>query len=365
MQADFPCTWIHGASDCRRNADPLIQVHQYDPDTFILRQNMCVHFEAPFLYLLFGRDKVFLQDTGATSAVDRFPLRPTVDRLISKWLSDRGRRSIELAVTHSHGHGDHVAADGQFADRPDTTTVPVGAAAVAGFFGITSWPDEVARYDLGGRVLGIVPLPGHTEDHIAVFDERTGILLTGDTLYPGNLFVQDWPSYKASISRLADYCQARKVSHVLGTHIEMTNCACVAYDSGSTYHPGEHELQLSVDHLGELHRALTAMGIIRCGRYTTTSSLCPELPEAPRLIDRAARRPPRPTPARADDHFRCQGGHAPERSMRNMPRPCVTHTRDSAIQNRSNTGQLVGPSFVGDQVAPPSSLVNSPTSVPA
>ncbi|MFI6849477.1 hypothetical protein OG535_39370 [Kitasatospora sp. NBC_00085] len=36
----------------------------------------------------------------------------------------------------------------------------------------------------------------------------------------------------------------------------------------------------------------------------------------------------------------------------------------SFIQNRSSTEQLVGPSLVGDQVAPASSLANRPTSVP-
>ena len=260
MQANFPCNWIHGSSNCGLNQDPLIQIHQYGPDTFILRQNMCVHFEAPFLYLLFGDEKVFLQDTGATSAADRFPLRTTVDRLIAKWLLDHGRASIELIVTHSHGHGDHVAADGQFADRPDTTIVPLGTAAVSDFFGITTWPEEIVHFDLAGRMLDIIPLPGHIADHIAVFDHQTGILLTGDTLYSGNLYVQDWASYKASIKRLVDYSRIHRISHVLGTHIEMTNCAGVAYDFQSTYHPGEHELQLSVEHLYELHRALTTMG---------------------------------------------------------------------------------------------------------
>jgi hypothetical protein len=51
--------------------------------------------------------------------------------------------------------------------------------------------------------------------------------------------------------------------------------------------------------------------------------------------------------------------------MRYSPRPCVTEMRVSPIQNRSSTEQLVGPSLVGDQVVPESSLANGPTSVPA
>jgi hypothetical protein len=34
------------------------------------------------------------------------------------------------------------------------------------------------------------------------------------------------------------------------------------------------------------------------------------------------------------------------------------------IQNSSSTEQFVGPSLVGDHVVPPSSLANTPTSVP-
>ena len=56
-------------------------------------------------------------------------------------------------------------------------------AAVSGCFGITNWPNQIAQYDLGGRVLDVVPLPGHEEAHIAVFDRDRGLLLTGDTLY--------------------------------------------------------------------------------------------------------------------------------------------------------------------------------------
>jgi glyoxylase-like metal-dependent hydrolase (beta-lactamase superfamily II) len=242
------------------NRDPLIQVHEYSPGTWILRQNMCVHYEAPFLYLLVGDQRAFLQDTGATSDVDRFPLRTTVDQLISKWPSSYGRKSFELVVTHSHGHGDHTAADPQFSDRPDTTLVPAGVSSVREFFGIESWPDDIVTFDLGGRELDIIPLPGHISDHIAVFDRQTGILLTGDTLYPGNLYIQNWQHFKESIRRLVDFAQTRTISHVLGTHIEMTNRAGIAFDFQSTYHPEEHELQLSVDHLSELDRALASMG---------------------------------------------------------------------------------------------------------
>ena len=50
--------------------------------------------------------------------------------------------------------------------------------------------------------------------------------------------------------------------------------------------------------------------------------------------------------------------------MLNMPRPWVMQIRVSPLHTKSSTEQLVGPSFVADQLAPPSSLANRPTSVP-
>ena len=44
---------------------PAFQVHEYNPNFFILRQSGCIHYEKPFLYLIFGRDKALLEDTGA------------------------------------------------------------------------------------------------------------------------------------------------------------------------------------------------------------------------------------------------------------------------------------------------------------
>jgi hypothetical protein len=105
-------SWIHGAP-----GEPAIQVHRYDEHTVILRQGKSVHYEAPFLYLLFGNDRAVLLDTGATADPRRFPLRETVDRLVAGWLDGHPRDGYELVVAHTHGHGDHVAADAQFAGR--------------------------------------------------------------------------------------------------------------------------------------------------------------------------------------------------------------------------------------------------------
>lgn len=62
------------------------------------------------------------------------------------------------------------------------------------FFGIAHWPEEIVPYDLGGRVLDIISIPGHDVNSIAVYDRQTGVLLTGDSLYPGRVYVNGDPN---------------------------------------------------------------------------------------------------------------------------------------------------------------------------
>src|SRR4051794_19965954 len=93
-------TWIHG-----RRGEPEIQAHFYDERTVILRQSKRVSYEAPFIYLLFGDDRALLLDTGATADPRLFPLRATVDSLVSAWQERHPRDAYDLFVAHTHGHG--------------------------------------------------------------------------------------------------------------------------------------------------------------------------------------------------------------------------------------------------------------------
>src|SRR4051794_26083943 len=224
----LPAQWIHGH---RRGepAEPLLQLHWYDPHTVIIRQSKSVTFEAPFLYLFFGNERALLLDTGATADETLLPLRATVDSLIEEWttrrLSAAARQTYRLVVAHSHAHGDHVAADGQLVQRPATVVVGHSVPEVAAFFGFEDWPRDRPTFDLGDRPLDVVALPGHHPAHIALYDSWTGLLLTGDSVYPGRLYVHDPLAFAASMDRLATLAEQRAVRHVLGCHIEMSTTA--------------------------------------------------------------------------------------------------------------------------------------------
>ncbi len=241
-------SWMHGSANCAQDGNPEVQVHAYNATTHIIRQNKCDNFEAPFIYVLVGATSALVLDTGATTTPT---LRNTVRGLVG---------SRALIVAHSHSHGDHVAGDAQFAGQPMTTVIARTRAAIQTAFGIASWPADPGMLDLGGRVLDVLAIPGHQAEHIAIYDRRTGLLLTGDTLYPGLLFINDWPTYRTSISRLADFVSAHPIAHVLGAHVEMTATPKQVYPYGTTYQPNEHVLQLSAAHVMELDAALTALG---------------------------------------------------------------------------------------------------------
>lgn len=251
--------WDHGSRRRGEDAGPPIQVHAADPHTFILRQSKSVHYEAPFLYLFCGNERALLLDTGATSDPADFPLRATVDAILQGWLAEHPRQNYELIVVHSHAHGDHVAADEQLADRPDTTVVAPDLSSVQAFFGFTAWPQEVVRLDLGGRLLEVTGCPGHHPASIAVLDPWSGFLLTGDTVYPGRLYVDDMPSYVASLDRLVELARSRRVTAVMGCHIEMSRTPGRDYPRGSTWQPDEAPLPMSVAQLAAVRDAARAV----------------------------------------------------------------------------------------------------------
>jgi hydroxyacylglutathione hydrolase len=248
----FAEKWIDGTSA----DEPATQVQALDADTFVIRQSVKTNFEAPFLYLIFGRDKVLLVDTGAEGS----RIRPAIDKLIDDWLAANQRIQIPLVVAHSHSHGDHVAGDSAFRDRPNTTLVGLKPADVAAFFGVGRWPDEIVPFDLGGRVLRVIPAPGHQKAAVMFYDPRLKILLSGDTLYPGRLYVpvNFLADNRASIDRLAKFAAGHPIRAVLGAHIEMTRTPGRDYPHEAATHPDEHRLELPSDTILELQAGLKA-----------------------------------------------------------------------------------------------------------
>jgi hydroxyacylglutathione hydrolase len=251
----LPSSWRTGGPTCLTVPD--WQVAQYNADFYLLRESGCINYEKPFLYLIFGEQKAILEDTGAGDV----QTAPFVMALLDKWAKEKKHAPVSLIVIHSHGHGDHTAGDKQFQSLPGVQFIAAQPAEIQKAAGIANWPNDLGTIDLGGRILDVIPIPGHQVASIALYDRATGNLLTGDSLYPGRLYVNepDVPVYADSARRLARFAREHPVAHVLGTHIEQSRTPYLDYPRGTTYQPDEHSLELSRAHVLELEDGFERM----------------------------------------------------------------------------------------------------------
>lgn len=234
--------WNEGSPDCAKNPQPPLQVHQYNARMFILRENPCTTFEAPFMYLLVGSTKALLIDTGDIADPSVVPLAETVMGL----LPADGAAKLSLLVVHTHRHLDHRAGDPQFARFSNAQVVGFDIDSVRSFYKFTDWPNGLAQVDLGDRTVDVIATPGHSETEVSFYDRSTGLLFTGDFLMPARLLIDDTSADVASADRIAAFVKDRPISFVLGGHIEM-NSAGELFPWESQYHPNEHALQMTKD----------------------------------------------------------------------------------------------------------------------
>lgn len=253
----LPLTWMTGGPKCMEM--PEWQIHEYNPNFYILRQSGCTDFEKPFVYLIFGAGRALMIDTGSRNG----DITPTLQRVMHNWLRRNQRTSIPLIVAHSHSHSDHTAGDAAIQALNDPampiTFVPATVPATQAFYHIAHWPDDIGQVDLGNRILDVIPIPGHDVVSVALYDRRTGILLTGDSLYPGRLYVHDFDDFQKSTERMIRFTADKPVAYILGCHVEETRTPFLDYPVGTIYQPNEHELQLYRGALLELEDALVSL----------------------------------------------------------------------------------------------------------
>lgn len=246
--------WDAGAKDCATHTAPPVQVQAYNPTTYILREDLCATFEAPFLYLLIGSHRAVLIDDGDVADSTTMPLAKTVMGLLPA--------NLPLLVVHTHRHLDHRAGDPQFAHRPLVEVVGYDLASVERFYRATDW-----RIDLGGRIIDVIPAPGHNATELVFYDRDTGLLFSGDFLLPGRLLIDDAAAERASASRVAAFARDHPITYVLGGHIELDS-AGDTFAFGSQYHPHERALPMTKADLLALPAAVDAFN----GFYTTRGS---------------------------------------------------------------------------------------------
>ncbi|MCB8882111.1 MBL fold metallo-hydrolase [Acidisoma cellulosilytica] len=180
-----------------------------------------------------GRDADLLFDTG----LGVFPLRGAVAKLAER----------EPICVASHTHYDHIGGHHEFACRcvhaaeagiltcPENhLTLADGYATDAMFDGFPAgW--DAASYrvrpapptrvladgdviDLGDRQFQVVHTPGHSPGGIALWEQRTGTLLSGDVVYDGPLITDTYHADLGDYDRSMDRLDALPAAVIHGGH---------------------------------------------------------------------------------------------------------------------------------------------------
>jgi glyoxylase-like metal-dependent hydrolase (beta-lactamase superfamily II) len=213
--------------------EPWFEIYKVAPATFAIYEPH--QSEEVISYLIVGTKQALLFDTGMGIA----DIRSLVRRLTSR----------PVVILNSHTHDDHVGGNWQFEfiygmdtaftranskGSKEDAQAEIAASEVCGdlpknfnpkTYATKPWHISLFIHDgfkinLGGRTVEVIATPGHTPDAISLVDRANGLLFTGDTYYPGTIWLfrpeTDLDAYGASIRKLA--ALAPEMRQVLGAH---------------------------------------------------------------------------------------------------------------------------------------------------
>ena len=124
------------------------------------------------VYLVAGQERALLIDTGWGAG----DLRAHVTTLTS----------LPLWVVNTHGHRDHTSGNGQFEEvYIHTADLPLVGESTATLIPIY----DGYTFDLGGREVRAIGVPGHSPGSIGLLDEQSRVLYSGDSPRPGPIWL--------------------------------------------------------------------------------------------------------------------------------------------------------------------------------
>lgn len=140
-----------------------------------------------FMYLLIGREKALLLDSGYGEG----NLRELVEQITDK----------PVMVMNTHGHFDHTGGNAWWSEAWMTRdAVPLSRQTFEPLHDVwlstkphRDYRENIVRdgdkFDLGGRVVEVISVPAHSESSIALLDSAARLLFTGDELESGQVLL--------------------------------------------------------------------------------------------------------------------------------------------------------------------------------
>jgi len=172
--------------------DDYFTIFRIDDDTYAIGETR--YHQVNFNYLLIGADRALLLDSG-----------PGVRDITA---AVRSLTPLPVTSVASHLHYDHVGGYNRFeagamidlphlreraGDGPLPLTPGEHLGYVEGFhlpeLNVTEWWAPGVPIDLGERSIMVYHTPGHTPESIVLEDRARKQFFTGDSYYPGDLFV--------------------------------------------------------------------------------------------------------------------------------------------------------------------------------
>ena len=146
-------------------------------------------------YLLVGDERALLVDSGRTT---------TNAKQIVEELTD-----LPVELLNTHADFDHIAGNDEFA-----TAYMHPSEYVNYFAGGQKHPTPTAIWDkqildLGNREIEVISIPGHTPGSIALLDKKYRVLISGDSIQDGRIYMfgvfRNMIAYKQSLLKIVDY----------------------------------------------------------------------------------------------------------------------------------------------------------------
>ena len=100
-----------------------------------------------------------------------------------------GLVNVPIELLNTHGDIDHVGSNDEF------DFFYMNPAEASNYYNTQKKTGRIVpvtdgdSIDLGGRELEIITLPGHTPGSIAVLDKKNRVLISGDPIQDGNIFM--------------------------------------------------------------------------------------------------------------------------------------------------------------------------------
>ncbi|MBR3250575.1 MAG: MBL fold metallo-hydrolase [Erysipelotrichaceae bacterium] len=125
-------------------------------------------------FLLTGKNKAMMIDSG---------MNTRYAKAITEELT-----SLPIELLNTHGDRDHICGNGSFDKVYMSEAEKLNYIEAGGRTSIIS-VKEGDVFDLGERTLKIIDNPGHTPGSIAILDEKYRVLIGGDAIQDGTIYM--------------------------------------------------------------------------------------------------------------------------------------------------------------------------------